>query len=144
MPKIVEYKKQATQLNMFELRGVEGTELCTLGDTTYFVIPGTVLPTGQAVEIQSSIKATALTDQLNDQIRAASPHCKLIARRMREKLAEAGYSEADTEFYLHLSAAGTAGVVTLTTRLQARLVAYLNAFKAAHLWAEARYADLGL
>ena len=66
MPKIIEYKKVITQQNTYELREVEGTELCTIGDTTYFVIPGAVLPTGQASEIQSSIKATTLTDVLND------------------------------------------------------------------------------
>ena len=76
MPKIIEYKKVITQQNNYELREVEGTELCTIGDTTYFVIPGAVLPTGQASEIQSSIKATTLTDVLNDQIRAKSPHCQ--------------------------------------------------------------------
>ena len=78
MPKIIEYKKSITQQNTYELRDVEGVELCTIGDTTYFVIPGTALPTGQDAEIQSSIKATTLTDVLNDKIRAASLHCQLI------------------------------------------------------------------
>ena len=144
MPKIIEYKKIITPQNTYELRAVEGTELCTIGDTTYFVIPGTVLPTGQAVEIQSSIKETTTTDTLKDQIRESSPHCLLIAARQRQKLAEAGYSAADTEFFLHLGIAAQLGVVTLNEKLTKRITDYMNAFKQAYIWGELQYADLGL
>ena len=102
MPKIIEYKKSITQQNTYELRDVEGVELCTIGDTTYFVIPGTALPTGQDAEIQSSIKATTLTDVLNDKIRAASLHCQLINSRRRQRLLDAGYSLDDQDYYIHL------------------------------------------
>lgn len=144
MSKIIEYKKIITPQNTYELQGVEGTELCTIGDTTYFVIPGTVLPTGQAVEIQSSIKATTLTDVLNDQIRAASPHCRLINSRRRQRLLDAGYSADDQEYYIHLYIAMQIGAVPANAKRTATLAAYIDAFKVAYLWAESQYSALGL
>ena len=144
MPKIIEYKKVITQQNTYELREVEGTELCTVGDTTYFTIPGTALPTGQASEIQSSIKATTLTDVLNDQIRAASPHCKLINFRRRKRLLDAGYSLDDQDYYIHLHIAMQIGAVPANAKRTATLAAYMEAFKVAYLWAESQYAALGL
>ena len=144
MPKIIEYKKSITQQNTYELREVEGTELCTLGDTTYFAIPGTVLPTGQSSEIQSSIKATTLTDVLNDQIRAASPHCQLINSRRRQRLLGAGYSADDQDYYIHLHIAMQIGAVPANAKRTATLAAYVEAFKVAYLWAESQYAALGL
>ena len=144
MPKIIEYKKVITQTNTYELRGVEGTELCTIGDTTYFVIPGTALPTGQATEIQGSIKATTLTDVLNDQIRAASPHCQLINQRRRERIEAAGYSKDDTDYFIHLHIATVIGIVPVNAKQIAALAAYITAFKTAFVWAEQQYAELGL
>ena len=144
MPKIIEYKKVITQQNTYELREVEGTELCTIGDTTYFTIPGTVLPTGQATEIQSSIKATTLTDVLNDQIRAASPHCKLINSRRRQRLLDAGYSVDDQDYFIHLHVAMQIGAVPANAKRTATLAAYIEAFKVAYLWTESQYANLGL
>lgn len=144
MPKVIEYKKVITQQNTYELREVEGTELCTIGDTTYFVIPGTVLPTGQASEIQSSIKATTLTDVLNDQIRAASPHCQLINSRRRQRLIDAGYSVDDQDYFIHLHIAMQIAAVPVNQKRTATLAAYINAFKMAYLWAENQYAALGL
>ena len=144
MPKIIEYKKVITQQNTYELREVEGTELCTIGDTTYFVIPGTVLPTGQSSEIQSSIKATTLTDVLNDKIRAASPHCQLINQRRRARLQDAGYSKDDTDYFIHLHIATQLGIVPVNAKRTAALAAYIEAFKTAFVWAEQQYAALGL
>ena len=144
MPKIIEYKKSITQQNTYELREVEGTELCTIGDTTYFVIPGTALPTGQAAEIQSSIKATTLTDVLNDQIRAASPHCRLINSRRRQRLLDTGYSLDDQDYFIHLHIAIQIGAVPANAKRTATLAAYIDAFKGAYLWAESQYSALGL
>ena len=144
MPKIIEYKKVITQQNTYELREVEGTELCTIGDTTYFVIPGTALPTGQATEIQISIKATTLTDVLNDQIRAASTHCQLINSRRRERLEDAGYSKEDTDYFIHLHIATQLGIVPVNAKRTAALEAYIQAFKASFVWADQQYAALGL
>lgn len=144
MPKIIEYKKSITQQNTYELRDVEGVELCTIGNTTYFVIPGTALPTGQSAEIQSSIKATTLTDVLNDQIRAASPHCRLINSRRRQRLLDAGYSADDQEYYIHLYIAMQIGAVPANAKRTATLAAYIDAFKVAYLWEESQYSALGL
>lgn len=144
MPKIIEYKKVITQQNTYELREVEGVELCTIGDTTYFVIPGTALPTGQDAEIQSSIKATTLTDVLNDKIRAASPHCQIINSRRRQRLIEAGYSADDQDYFIHLHIAMQIGSIPVNAKRTATLAAYIDAFKVAYLWAESQYSALGL
>jgi hypothetical protein len=144
MPKIIEYKKVITQQNTYELREVEGTELCTIGDTTYFVIPGTVLPTGQAAEIQSSIKATVVTSDIRAQIKAASPHCWLIKERRKQRVLDAGYDNEDQKA-LQLAGIGIGiGFLQQGDPRAAAVLAYATVCKAADEAAAAQYVALGL
>lgn len=144
MPKIIEYKKVITQQNTYELREVEGTELCTIGDTTYFVIPGTALPTGQAAEIQSSIKETVVTTELRAQIKAASPHCWLVKERRKQAVIDAGYDQEDQKS-LQLAGIGVGiGFIQPDDPRMAAVLAYVTVCKSADEAAAAQYVALGL
>lgn len=144
MPSIIEYKKVITQQNTYELREVEGTELCTIGDTTYFVIPGTALPTGQAAEIQSSIKATVVTTELRAQIKAASPHCWLVKERRKQAVIDAGYDQEDQKALQLAGICVGIGFIQPDDPRMAAVLAYATACKTADEAAAAAYAMLGL
>ena len=72
-----------------------GTELATIGGTTYVSLPdGATLPTEQPSEIAASIETVTLTPTLREAIASASPHVRLIRQLVQEKIA-AAYSMAD-------------------------------------------------
>lgn len=71
------------------------TELCTIEGVTYVCLPGGLaMPADQPAEISASIQVVALTDELRDAIRAASPHFALINARVVEQI-RARYSQDD-------------------------------------------------
>lgn len=103
MPVIYSYQKFITTEITRELRlpvGAEhrpiGTELATLADgLTYVCLPdGAVLPDDQPAEIKDSIQPVTLNPTLSAEMKAASPHVRLINSRVAEKIAE-HYSMAD-------------------------------------------------
>lgn len=72
-----------------------GTELATIDGTTYINLPdGAALPADQPAEIAASITTVTLTAALREQIKAASPHVRLINATVVEKIAEI-YSTGD-------------------------------------------------
>ena len=73
-----------------------GTELATLANgITYISIPdGVALPIDQPPEILGSIAKIELTPELKEEIKAASPHVRLINERVAAAIAER-YSLAD-------------------------------------------------
>ncbi|MHB8388034.1 MAG: hypothetical protein ACYDBH_00470 [Acidobacteriaceae bacterium] len=102
MPTIYSYQKFIDALRTVELRLPEdpsthqpiGTELCTIDGTTYVSLPdGVSLPADQPPEIGTP-EAVTLTAALTDQIKAASPHVRLIDQRVRDQI-RAKYSLED-------------------------------------------------
>jgi hypothetical protein len=62
------------------------TELATIGDVTYVHVPdGVTLP---AQPQQIAIDEVSLTDTLRDQIKAISPHIRLIRQRVVDQIRE--------------------------------------------------------
>lgn len=110
MTSIVSYQKYIDTITTRTLRLPEGghlqpigTELATLGDTTYVSLPdGAVLPDNQPVEIVASIQSVTLTPELCDAIKAASPHVRLINQRIIERIRER-YSADDEIKMLRLA-----------------------------------------
>ena len=103
MPYIVSYQQYITALVTKQLRlpydsnhRPIGTELATLANgITYVSIPdGVTLPTDQPQEILGSIAKIELTPELKDEIKAVSPHVRLINERVAAGIAER-YSLAD-------------------------------------------------
>lgn len=57
-----------------------GTELATINDTTYVHLPDSAILPEQPIEID--VAPVALTPELTDAIKAASPHVRLINSRI--------------------------------------------------------------
>ena len=81
-----------------------GTELATIDGTTYVALPdGATLPTDQPRQIAASIvNPVTLTARLVVDLKAASPHVRLINERVRARIAER-YSMADEIKMLRLA-----------------------------------------
>ena len=104
MTSLIAYRKHIDSMYTRELRLPEGerherlgTELCTIDGVTYVSLPdGATLPAEQPTEIQASIQTlpAPLPDGLRDEIKAASPHVRLINERVRAAISER-YSLAD-------------------------------------------------
>ena len=110
-----------------------GTELCTIDGVTYVSLPeGVMLPGGQPTEIQASIQTlpTPLPDDLRDEIKAASPHVRLINERVRNAIAER-YSLADE-------------IKLLRTAPSPEMQAYDAYAEECRAWGRAQKAALGL
>jgi hypothetical protein len=94
MKTIYSYRKYVTpehtkliSMPLGENNTIIGAELATIGDTTYVYLPDdATLPSNQPAEIVNSIETVTLTDTLREQIKAASPHCKLISQRVIDKI----------------------------------------------------------
>lgn len=72
-----------------------GTELATIDGVTYVSLPdGVILPLNQPAAIVDSIVEATLDEATREAIKSASPHCKLIAARVVEKI-RARYSVED-------------------------------------------------
>lgn len=110
-----------------------GTELATLADgTTYVCLPdGAVLPLDQPEEIADSIiENVALTTAQIADIKAASPHVRLINRRVADMIA-AEYSFADE-------------IKLLRTAPSPEFETYNAHAEACRAWGRAEKAKLGL
>ena len=88
------YRKHIDALITRELRRPEidrqavGVELAVIDDYTYVALPdGAALPE-QPSEIAASVETVTLTAQLKDALKAASPHVRLIRRRVHAAIRE--------------------------------------------------------
>jgi hypothetical protein len=123
-------------------------ELCTLADGyTYVAVPDgvtlTLTPPAQPAQIADSIEALTLTDELREQIKAASPHCQLIAQRMIEQI-RARYSVDDELFYARIMIGAGAGLYVMTQAEFAEVSAFKDHVEAVREWGRAERASLGL
>jgi hypothetical protein len=107
---ILKYQKVTDEFTTHALREPdykEGdprvTELCTIGDETYVHVPDDLVLPEQAFNIDVTMEAVTLTGELKAEIKALSPHVKLINARVVEKIREK-YSQDD-----ELKAAHAAG-----------------------------------
>lgn len=98
---------------------------------TYVCLPdGVVLPTDQPAEIDSSIQTMILTAAQMADIKAASPHVRLINQRVADMIA-AKYSMAEE-------------IKLLRTAPSAEYVTYNAHAEACRAWGRAEKAKLGL
>jgi len=107
MPSIVSYQKIITEYTTYKLnepRDLQGsslaTELCEIDGVTYVSVPDGVALPPQPAEI--TVVPVVLTDALREQIKAASPHVRLINQRVVERIREK-YSQDDEIKMLSLS-----------------------------------------
>ena len=107
---IIKYKKVQDEYTTYTLRKHDSedtdprcTELCTIGDDTYVNVPDGVTLPEQPEQI--TIETVTLTDELRTEIKAVSPHVRLINARVVEKI-RAKYSENDEFKMLRVKADG--------------------------------------
>lgn len=122
-----------------------GTELATLPDgLTYVSLPdGAALPVGQPAEIAASIVTVTLTDALKESIKAASPHTRLIAQRMQDKI-RATYSVEDEQFFSRIGVGVALGAYVFGAGEQTALLAFGTFVESVRQWGRVERAKFGL
>lgn len=117
------------------------TELATLDGVTYVAVPaGATLP-DQPAEITPAV--VDLTPELRAQLKAASPHCELIAQRMEQKI-RARYSLSDEQYFARIGVGVTLGSYVFEPGEQDALIAFGAHVEAARQWGRDERAKLGL
>ena len=88
---IIKYKKVQDEYTTYTLRKPDSkytdprcTELCTIGEDTYINVPDGVKLPEQPKQI--TLITITLTDELRAEIKAVSPHVRLINARVVEKI----------------------------------------------------------
>ena len=117
------------------------TELCTLDDVTYVAVPDSVTLPDQPTEL--TITEATITPELRDQIKAASPHVALIAKRMEQRIRER-YSLSDEQFFSRIGVGVALGAYTFGAGEQDALLAFGAYVEAARQWGRDERAKLGL
>lgn len=117
------------------------TELCTLDGLTYVAVPDGVTLPAQPPEL--TIAPVAMTPELREQIKAASPHCSLIAERMEMRI-RARYSLSDEQYFARIGVGVALGSYTFEPGEQDALIAFGAHVEAARQWGRDERAKLGL
>lgn len=149
MTSIVRYQTASDAYTTYRLHEPDGeprcTELCTLDDGyTYVHVPdGVTLPDDQPEPIAASIETVTLTAELREQIKAASPHARLIAQRVIDRIRER-YSVDDELFFARIMIGSQAGLYTLEPGEMAEVEAFKTWVEDAREWGRNERAALGL
>jgi hypothetical protein len=117
------------------------TELCTLEGVTYVSVPDSVALPDQPAEL--TITEATITPELRDQIKAASPHCRLITERMEMRISSK-YSLSDEQYFARIGVGAALGAYTFAPGEQDELLAFGAYVEAARQWGRDERAKLGL
>jgi hypothetical protein len=117
------------------------TELCTLDGVTYVAVPDEVVLPEQPTEISASVMT--LTDELREQIKAASVHVAVIAERMVDKI-RAKYTVDDELYFARIGLGGLMGLYEPTTSEQAATQEFGAFVEGVRQWGRDERAKLGL
>lgn len=125
--------------------GPRCTELCTLDDGyTYVSVPdGVTLPQEQPASVAASLEPVTLADALREQIKAASPHTQLIARRVVDRIRER-YSVDDELYFARIMIGSQSGLYTLEPGEMDEVTTFKTWVEAARQWGRDQRAALGL
>jgi hypothetical protein len=112
--------------------------LCTLGNYRYiYANQDVVIPDGIALEFVD------LTPELRDELKAASPHVKLIDKRVIDRIRET-YPIDDELYFARISVGSLLGAYTLLPGELEALQKYQVDVEAAREWGRLERAKLGL
>ena len=117
------------------------TELCTLEGVTYVSVPDSVTLPDQPTEL--TITETTITPELREQIKAASPHCALIAERMEARI-RSKYSLSDEAYFARIGVGAALGVYQFEPGEQDEMLAFGAWVESARQWGHDERAKLGL
>ncbi len=117
------------------------TELCTLEGVTYVAVPDSVTLPDQPAEL--TITEATITPELREQIKAASPHCALIAERMEARI-RSKYSLSDEAYFARIGVGAALGVYTFEPGEQDEMLAFGAWVESVRQWGRDERAKLGL
>ena len=154
MPSLIAYRKAITRETTIALRlpldATQGQptaqELATLPDgRTVVMLPdGLALPTEQPAEVASTIEyLSPVAADVREQIKAASPHVALIARRMVQMIRDA-YSLDDEMYFARIGVGAATGVYTPTSGELQEMTVFGEFVESVRQWGRAERAKLGL
>lgn len=155
MPRLIAYQKFVDPTYTREIvlpNSADGQpvaqELATLPDgrTVVALFDGfDIDPAAQHAEVVDSIEQLPqpLPDELRNQIREASPHAQLIAKRLIERI-RAKYSQDDEAYLTRISCGQALGTYQMTAGEVAMLQDYQATAEGARQWAKQEREKLGI
>ena len=152
MTKIIAYRKAQTEHTTIGLAlpdpylepGAPAcTELCTLDGVTYVAVPDGVTLPEQPEAIADTVQPVALTPEMREQIKAVSPHCRLIADQMQARI-RARYSAEDEMYFARIGAGAALGMYAFEPGEQEAIAAYGAHVEAVRQWGRGERARLGV
>lgn len=154
MTSLIAYRRVVDSITTHTLRLPDATqgqqaaqELCTLSDgrTVVALFAGHTLPANQPAAIAASIEAlpSPLPDALKEQIKAVSPHVKLIGQNMIDKI-RAVYSLDDEMYFARIGVGAATGMYTPSASELAEMTAFGAFVEGVRNWGRAERAKLGL
>lgn len=120
-----------------------GIELATVDGLTYVALPDTAQLPEQPQQIASSVQIVTMTQLLREQIKAVSPHCKLISERMLNKIRDA-YTLDDELYYARIAGGAANGLYSPTSEEFQELQVYAETLESIRQWGRDERAKLGL
>lgn len=124
-----------------------GQELATLPDgrTIVALFDGYTLPANQPAAIAASIEvlATPLNPVLKEQIKAASPHVRLIGERMIQQI-RASYSIDDEMYFARIGVGAAVGLYSPASDEMQAMTVFGEFVEAVRQWGRVEKAKLGL
>ena len=106
---------------------------------------GFTLPTSQPAEIAASIEVlpSPLPDALRNEIKAASPHVRLIGQRMIDTI-RASYSIDDEMYFARIGVGAATGLYNPTSDEMQELTVFGEFVESVREWGRLEKAKLGL
>lgn len=144
------YRKASDQYTTYQLAtpdrqeadAPQVTELATLEDGyTYVAVPDGVTLPEQPTQI--TVEPVTLTPLLREQIKAASPHCELIAKRMQDKI-RSNYSLEDEMYFARIGVGAANGLYQPDSSEFQAMTVFGEFVEAVRQWGRAERAKLGL
>lgn len=99
--------------------------------------------TGLPTEIAGTIATVTLDPVLREQIKAASPHCKLIAQRMVEQI-RAAYSIDDEMYFARIGVGAATGTYQPSSDELQAMTVFGEFVESVRQWGRQQRAELGL
>lgn len=138
--KIYRYQKESDEFTEYRAQGDGVQELCTLDGYTYISGPE-VLP-DQPAQITVEL-VPEMPGDLKDRIKAASPICQLIHRRMQDQIA-ARFPLDEELFLARISVGALRGTYQPTAAEIAEIDEYQQFVEGVREWGRQQRAELGL
>lgn len=154
MTSLIAYRRVVDQITTHTLRLPEANqgqqaaqELATLPDgrTVVALFNGATLPANQPAEIAASIETlpTPLPDLLREQIKAASPHVRLISKNMIDQI-RASYSIDDEMYFARIGVGAATGMYTPSAAELQEMTVFGEFCESVRQWGRGERAKLGL